>query len=85
MSTRRPGQKVNLPTPKTPRTEAELQQEYSRLLGEFGGVTFQIETRNAQLTVLKQQLVEIMNEFNARKALDAKAATQTTGDTNGNS
>ena len=77
MSTRRPGKKIGLPAaPKatTPRTAEELQKSYGALLGQFGGVTFQIEMLNAQLTEIKKQLVDNVNEFNARRELDAKVA-----------
>jgi len=78
MSTRRPGKKFNLPPEAPPRSAEELQKSYSDLLGQFGGVTFQIEMLNAKLVEIKKQLVSNVNEYNKRRELDAKAAPPAT-------
>lgn len=60
-----------------PRSMNDLQAAYNELCGQLGGYTFQIEMLNANLTETKKRLVAVINETNARRELDAKAATKT--------
>ena len=72
-----PKRKFNLPKPPPPRSMAEIEQEYGRLVPQAGQAQYQLHVVRKDLKRLNELLENLNYEAASRKELDKKEQVNT--------
>lgn len=62
---------------QVPRAYDEIKQEYAQLIGQAGQAQYQAYAYTAQVASINRRLVEVNQEGEARKKLDAELVEKT--------